>query len=76
MVHRGYSTGFLLGAEPQHNFSGKLQGGKMEFVGEILEEGIGGEPVCTKVHNAIYLDDRIEAVTPKRNILIKNQKNI
>jgi putative protease len=71
LVHRGYSTGFLLGNEPAHNFSGKLQGGALEFVGEVLEEGTGLKPVRTKVHNAIFLSDKIEAVTPEKNISVK-----
>lgn len=74
LVHRGYSTGFLLGQEPSHNFSGKLQGGKFEFVGEVLDAGTSLKPVRTKVHNAIFLGDKIEAVTPEKNISVKIKK--
>lgn len=72
LVHRGYSTGFLLGSEPEHNFSGRLHGGKFEFVGEIL----GGKDNLNlvKVHNALKIDDKIEAVTPEKNIKIKIKK--
>jgi putative protease len=39
LVHRGYTAGFLLGREPEHNFKNSHNESEYEFVGEILEEG-------------------------------------
>jgi len=76
LVHRGYSTGFLLGQEPAHNFEGKIQKGNWEFVGEVMgvNAGTGLKPVRTnivKVHNALLKKDKIEAITPEKNIALK-----
>lgn len=72
LVHRGYSTGFLLGQEPAHNFSGKLFGGRVEFVGEV--RGVEGKLNIMKIHNAVLKDDKIEAITPEKNIALKIKK--
>jgi len=72
LVHRGYSTGFLLGQEPAHNFSGKLFGGEVEFVGET--RGVEGKLNIMKIHNAVLKNDKIEAITPEKNISVKIKK--
>ncbi|KKQ14274.1 MAG: Peptidase U32 [Candidatus Moranbacteria bacterium GW2011_GWF2_36_839] len=72
LVHRGYSTGFLLGNEPAHNFSGKLFGAKVEFVGET--RGVEGKLNIMKIHNAVLRQDKIEAITPEKNIALKIKK--
>ncbi|MDO9231043.1 MAG: U32 family peptidase C-terminal domain-containing protein [bacterium] len=72
LVHRGYSTGFLLGQEPAHNFSGKLFGTKVEFVGEV--RGVEGKLNIMKIHNAVLRQDKIEAITPEKNIALKIKK--
>lgn len=69
LANRGYTTGFLLGNEPEHNFSGKIKKGSYEFVGEI--EGIEDDSNLVKVHNAVLLKDKVEAVTPQKNLKIK-----
>jgi len=69
LTNRGYTTGFLLGREPEHNFSGRIKKGKFEFVGEILGEKSGSNIV--KVHNAIFLKDKIEIVTPGGDAAVK-----
>ncbi len=38
LVHRGYTTGFLLGKEPEHNFVNSHNESEYEFVGEVLED--------------------------------------
>lgn len=65
LVNRGYTKGFLLGKEPKHNFSGKNTWDKFKFVGEILEYKDGLNIV--KVHNEIYLGDRLEAIGKEKN---------
>ena len=72
LVHRGYSTGFLLGQEPAHNISGKLFGGEVEFVGET--RGVEGKLNIMKIHNAVLKNDKIEAITPEKNISVKIKK--
>lgn len=38
LVHRGYTTGFLLETEPEHNFKNSHNKSQFEFVGEILRQ--------------------------------------
>ncbi len=38
LIHRGYTTGFLLGTEPEHNFMDSHDKSEFEFVGEILKQ--------------------------------------
>jgi putative protease len=76
LAHRGYSTGFLLGTEPAHNFENRNNEALYKFVGEIVgnwgKKGDKGNVV--RVHNEIFLGDRVEAVTPDENIPIKIKK--
>jgi putative protease len=88
LVHRGYTTGFLLGTEPEHNFDNSHEGGKYEFVGEILgmEHGTRnmeqkmqnaeGNLYEVKVHNAIRSTDEIELVSKSGNEKIEIEKMI
>lgn len=66
LVHRGYTTGFLLGKEPEHNFDDSHVATRRQFVGEVLENKKGLLKI--KVHNALRVKDSIEVVTPNRNI--------
>jgi putative protease len=72
LTHRGYTTGFLLGRDPEHNLEGKIRKGKFEFVGEIIgkEDNLN----VVKVHNAVFLEDKIEAVTPEGNFKVEIRK--
>ncbi len=69
LVHRGYSTGFLLGREPAHNFENKNNPVKFQFVGEV--EGAENNLNVVRVHNHISSGDKLEAITPKENIKLK-----
>ena len=69
LVHRGYTTGFLLGTEPEHNFKNSHNSSKYEFVGEVLE--VENEKIKIKAHNAIYEDDEIEIIDKEGNHPIK-----
>lgn len=78
LMHRGYTTGFLLDTEPEHNFANSHNQSHFEFVGEVLRI-----TNCTKlrkgkerfieirVHNAIYSEDELEVVTKDGNYPIK-----
>lgn len=69
LAHRGYSTGFLLGAEPEHNFQNRNEKTPFQFVGEIE----GKEKGCyvVRVHNALFSGDEVSAVTPKKNVPVR-----
>ncbi len=69
LANRGYTEGFLLGNEPGHNFSGNVSQDEFQFVGEVLDNNSGELKV--KIHNALRKEDKIEIVTPEKNIPAK-----
>lgn len=69
LANRGYTKGFLLGNEPQHNFDGQQTNEKFQFVGEVLENNDG--EIKVKIHNAVKTGDTIEIITKEKNIPIK-----
>ncbi len=70
LVHRGYTEGFLLGNEPEHNFENSHNESEYEFVGEVLEGEKDGL-VKIKAHNAIYKDDDLEIIDKNGNYAVK-----
>jgi len=76
LVNRGYTKGFLLGSEPEHNFEGKLSEPEFKFSGVVEgQEEIEGEIYnIIFVHNEMFLRDAIEAITPNGNLKIKIKK--
>ena len=74
-VNRGYTKGFLLGNEPEHNFEGAVVGKNSQSVGEIIS--VTGKILKVKVHNALYPTDLVEIMARDKNIPIKilNIKN-
>jgi putative protease len=81
LVHRGYTTGFLLGTEPEHNFDNSHKQSEFEFVGEIIKHGaynikheseiVKDNLFEVKVHNAIYREDELEIVGKSGNYPVK-----
>lgn len=69
LANRGYTTGFLLGKEPEHNFSNREPKISAQFVGEIV--GIKDDLNIVKVHNAILKTDQLEAVDPDKVYKLK-----
>lgn len=69
LVHRGYTIGFLLGAEPEHNFVNSHENSSYEFVGEILESD--NEILKVKIHNALAKKDKIEIIGKDKNVPVK-----
>ena len=80
LVHRGYTTGFLLGGKADQNINDSHQACAWEFCGQVLEE----IPVATKkilielklvnpvvfqVHNTILLNEEIELIRPGYDII-------
>ncbi len=79
LFHRGYTAGFLLGNEPDHNFENSHNESEWEFVGEVINRcestnNANKRMVEIKPHNAIYLGDEIEIVDQKGNHLAKLKK--
>ncbi len=81
LMHRGYTRGFLLGNEPEHNFANSHQEAAYQFVGEVLE----GEGKLAKayVHNSVHIGDEVEVMNPDSiqrakigKILDKNGKEV
>ena len=68
-VNRGYTKGFLLGNEPEHNFAGEMVGKNSQSVGEIISAN--GKILKVKVHNALYPTDLVEIMARDKNIPIK-----
>lgn len=76
LVNRGYSKGFLLGAEPEHNFEGKLSEPEYKFVGQVEGQEKIGKQIFNVVfmHNEMFLKDNLEAIDPKGNAKVKIKK--
>lgn len=66
LANRGYTEGFLLGWEPEHNFGGQQTNEQFQFVGEILENN--QDVLTIKIHNALKTGDSIEIITKEKNI--------
>lgn len=62
LMHRGYTQGFLLGSEPQHNMENSHQEAAYQFVGEVLEGQ--GKRAKAYVHNSVHIDDEVEIMNP------------
>jgi putative protease len=80
LVHRGYTEGFLLGKEPEHNFENSHNESEYEFVGEIVKvksEKLKVESLSVvevRVHNAICAGDELEIVDKKGNHAVETGK--
>jgi len=76
LVNRGYSKGFLLGSEPEHNFEGELSKTEYQFAAQIEGKQKIGKDVFNIVfmHNEIFLKDKLEAVSPKGSEKIRIKK--
>ncbi|NLC31063.1 MAG: U32 family peptidase [Candidatus Moranbacteria bacterium] len=81
LVNRGYTSGFLLGREPEHNFDNSHNQSRFQFVGEVLGHKTWNIKHESKkentnlfevrVHNAIYDVDRLEIVGKDGNYPVK-----
>ena len=86
LVHRGYTTGFLLGGRGEQNTTSSHNQSPWEFCGQVLKsELIKGssktksEPVIRlyfKVHNTIKVDDNVEIIRPDYDIIKMRPKNL
>jgi putative protease len=76
LVNRGYWTGFLLGDEPPHNTEADNVKSQKKFVGEIEGVKIVNKKKLNivRVHNEIFLTDKIEVVDVDKNFAVKIKK--
>ncbi len=72
LVSRGYTEGFLLGNEPEHNFSQSHIKAGFQFVGEVIS--YAEDLIKIKPHNAIYPDDKLEIITRKGIVKISIER--
>ena len=71
-VHRGYTTGFLLGEKADQNLGKSHETSDWEFCGQVIKESrIKNQEsrIQVKIHNCIKLGDKIEIVCPEYNII-------
>jgi hypothetical protein len=61
-----------LGTEPEHNFENRNKGVQYRFVGEVV--GVKDKLNIIRVHNVIFLDDIIEAISPLGNVSLEVKK--
>lgn len=90
LVHRGYTTGFLLGEKGEQQIEKSHEKSDWEFCGQILksskQEAVSKKHSMTiKVHNSLKVGDEVEILMPyydiiklkiKRLIDAKNNKEI
>lgn len=71
LVHRGYTKGFLLEEKADQNLDNSHVDCAWEYCGQAIETKkiVGQKYMLFKVHNAIYVEDEIEIVRPKYDLL-------
>lgn len=62
LMNRGYTEGFLLGNEPEHNFVNSHEEAAYQFVGEVFEAQ--GKCARAYVHNSVHIGDEVEIMSP------------
>ncbi len=68
LVHRGYTTGFLLGQKADQNIANSHQVSGWEFCGQVISSE-SDRTVKFKVHNTIKVGDVIEILLPGQKII-------
>ncbi|MFA5184303.1 MAG: U32 family peptidase C-terminal domain-containing protein [Patescibacteria group bacterium] len=72
LVHRGYTTGFLLGTKADQNIKNSHNSSAWEFCGQVLKtkKGIGAKTrVYFQVHNTVKVGDTVEIIRPDYDII-------
>ncbi len=67
LIHRGYTTGFLLGDKAEQNIANAHNKSDWEFCGQVLK--VVGQKITFKVHNTIKIGDQIEIIKPNYDII-------
>jgi len=85
LVHRGYTSGFLLGGKAEQNLTSANHLSAWEFCGQVIEPETGWFlpklkkdewAVYFKVHNTIKIDDEVEIIGPEYAIMKVKPKQI
>ena len=77
LVHRGYTTGFLLGEKADQNIKDAKNESKWEYCGQVIKvEKIAGsskneasQRIYFKVHNTIKIGDNLELILQNYDII-------
>jgi hypothetical protein len=71
LVHRGYTTGFLLGGKADQNTENTTLAVGWEFCGQVIksESKAGQVRILVKVHNTLKTGDEIEIILPYYDII-------
>jgi len=85
LVHRGYTSGFLLGGKAEQNLTSANHQSNWEFCGQVIESEAdwfkpvlktGEQVLCFQVHNTIKAGDQVEIIGPKYDIIKISPKKI
>ncbi len=67
LVHRGYTSGFLLGGRGEQNINNSHQKSDWEFCGQVIKTD--KKQVFFQIHNTIKVGDEVEIIRPKYDII-------
>jgi putative protease len=79
LVHRGYTTGFLLGNRAEQNIADSHNASDWEFCGQVLRSETaedGKIRVYFQVHNTIKVGAEVEIIRPNYDIINLKIKNL
>ena len=79
LVHRGYTTGFLLGTKADQNIVNSHNKSDWEFCGQVLKTEVannGNSRVFFQVHNTIKLGSELEIIRPSYDIIKMKLANL
>lgn len=85
LVHRGYTSGFLLGKKAEQNLTSANHQSQFEFCGQVIKAEAdyfkpalkaGEQAVYFQVHNTIKVNDKVEIVGAKYDIIKLSPKKI
>ncbi len=85
LVHRGYTSGFLLGGKAEQNNSSAQSNSDWEFCGQVVvtEQDFfkpvlkaSEQAVYFQVHNTIKTEDQVEIIGPKYDIIKIRPKHL
>ncbi len=72
LVHRGYTSGFLLGEKADQNIVDSHNKSDWEFCGQVLKTEVdkkGMQRIYFQVHNTVKIGDEIEIIKPSYDII-------
>lgn len=78
LVHRGYTTGFLLKDKADQNITAANKQSDWEFCGQVLKTKIiqDRQQIYFRVHNSLKIGDEVEIICPGYDIINLKLKNL